>query len=245
MWVRRDVDFSGQGIIRASNGAGASEAASFEMNANDTWQVAQEGGISPDSTDTFGTSAWAGIHVKYVSETSPGSSADGTLSARLLDTIAGGWVETESVGSLSDQTADNYVIGNGRPNLSDPYVDLTVAMFKVYTGTALTDNQVETELQYRNPQVSMWASHKFADGALATDDSGNTRTLTLNGSPSFTSDEPSDILGDDPGGGTPVAVVPTRRYYRERSSGLFLPEWLDRGRRLILPGWTPPLVPTA
>ncbi len=71
---------------------------------------------------------------------------------------------------------------------------------KIWSGVALSDADIITERQYRNPQTNLgnvWATYHMKSGALGTDSSGNTRTLTENSTPTFVTD-PTDILGDDP-----------------------------------------------
>lgn len=90
--------------------------------------------------------------------------------------------------------------------------DIEVAALKVWDGVAPPDSQLRGERLYRNPQsnlANVWGTYHLKSGALGTDSSGNGRTLTATGTPSFAAD-PVDILGDDP-----VAV--------EGSVGLYAP----------------------
>lgn len=73
-------------------------------------------------------------------------------------------------------------------------MDMEIAAWKGWT-IAISDADALTErttLDVTTNTGSEWANYQFASGALETDSSGNARTLTANGTPTFVSD-PSDI----------------------------------------------------
>lgn len=84
-----------------------------------------------------------------------------------------------------------------------------VASVKIWSNVILSDADAQSERLYYNAQNesgSIWAVYKLANGALTTDSSGNGKTLSSAGTPTFASD-PSDILGDDPAGGSVPTII--------------------------------------
>lgn len=76
----------------------------------------------------------------------------------------------------------------------DEPVAANIAFHRIWDGTALSKTQLEAELQSTTPVVTtnLWADYRFASGALTTDSSGNSRSLTATGSPSYVADPDLD-----------------------------------------------------
>ena len=75
-----------------------------------------------------------------------------------------------------------------------------IASYKCWTGVTLNDTQALAERHWLNAQVAgglLW-NYKYVSGALETDSSGNSLTLSVeSGSPAWAAD-PVDIYGTDP-----------------------------------------------
>lgn len=212
-WARVDVDTGTVGLLGITNDFGGQGQIIRSITSDAVNFRHQPGASDLNTTAQPAAGTWYGLCLRYVGESNPGVSADGSL--------LGWYVEDGNVGSgfdeslgpnngLSDDSAIGVAIGSGETDSGA--VQGTFAIVKIFEGT-LTVAQMLTELQYRNPQQTAWASYAFRTGALTTDDSGNARTLTNNdgggSAVAFVSDEPTDILGDDPAAAGPVAQVVT------------------------------------
>jgi len=182
-------------------GGGTNEAVGM-YKLNDKYRIDTSNGSGTQSSSNLSDDTWYGGYITYTAET--GGGGNGATACKLLTTIAGDWIAgfSTSNSSLSDQSAtgdETYNLGCDLANGTNPWA-IEYAMYKIFT-SVLSEADIKTELQYRNPQQTAWASHAFKSGALATDDSGNARSLTLVNTPAYLADEPSDILGDDPASG--------------------------------------------
>jgi hypothetical protein len=110
------------------------------------------------------------------------------------------WESSPLTADTSGRSASSTNFAIGQSIATTFFMSGKLASWKIWTA-ALTDTQLLTEKQYRNPQSnigSVWAVYKFLDNATSVDDtSGNSRTLAKNGT--WTDDtDPAAILGDDP-----------------------------------------------
>lgn len=97
--------------------------------------------------------------------------------------VNGVFVESISSADATDSSG-SMAVGSTGANLPK----ISVAAWKIWTST-LTDPEILAEAGSLAPvKASPWANYQFASGALTTDSSGNGRTLTSNGTPTFTAD---------------------------------------------------------
>lgn len=153
--------------IRAVYNAEGSVCINTHVAANDTWFFVA---LTYDGTNV-------GVHTKFIGEGSLTSqtTSDGT------DTL----------------TPNNLFLPQGPYNYSGTVdVPSVITDVKIWA-SVLTTPQILTESGKYNPQVaSPWAFYKLADSATAaTDSSGNTRTLTVNGAIS-TQTDPTGVWDD-------------------------------------------------
>jgi hypothetical protein len=100
----------------------------------------------------------------------------------------------------SAATWTDLLIGCMRNDSTDESIEATFYNTLVWD-SVITDANLLTQRLYNNSQFGTpWAHYKYATGALDIDASGNSRTLTINGNPTFSADAPTAILGDDPAG---------------------------------------------
>lgn len=161
------------------------------------------------ASPTSNQDIWFYCAAVYTGESTPGSSADGTVDWYIHEngSSLASWTDSGQFTGRSDLSSGNFTIGAGPTAFW--FHDGQIALVKVWENT-LSSAELLTEAQYRNPQVStgLWAHYLFESGALTTDSSGNGRTLTNNNTVTFSSLEPSDIVGDDPAaGGSALPLV--------------------------------------
>jgi hypothetical protein len=187
-WARRDDTTTDENII---GGLGTGPFAQRQIVVGQTNRVRCNHGGTTSFAGLWGnTGEWAFVFMSYDS---------GTLRVRsALDGDADWSVDIGELTGLSDLTPTDFVVGNARADLAASAYLGPIAFMKVWEGRVLTDEEAWDEREYRLPVSStgIWAAWKFDDGELAVDSSGNDRTLTLVGSPTYTADEPTDILGD-------------------------------------------------
>lgn len=210
LWVRRESDTGGPEGAFARNHDNWQQADSFGAHGafgdvfNHYHAATTSGSVG---SATIGT--WFGFMLRYVGETTPGSSADGVSTLHRMNdgdlSEAGAFTQVSTMSGLSNLSPTQIIIGANRQNLESSG-DWTIAMCKVFPFD-LTTTQAITELRYRNPQISSWGAYPFADGNLLNDVSGNGRHLIGIGTPTFSADEPIGIEGDGPGGGTTENVA--------------------------------------
>lgn len=191
-WFRWDTDSGAANFFGLST---ATFSNSFLLNLatdNDVATFHGSGGFGPSDVFTAATATWYYVVLQW-------DAADNSLRGMYLadgDSTFQGDVLDEGLGDL-DPT--DLVIGVGTNDGNDLFPG-TIAFVKIWA-SIVSDANLLTERQYRNVQTgSAWALYKFLTGALTADSSGNSRTLTSNGEPAFSSDEPDAILGDDPAG---------------------------------------------
>jgi hypothetical protein len=206
--VRRDADGGNAavgGALGANSGSGNNtqwvrEEANDEMRP---YNGATQGG---NALDNFVNGTW-----RYIVLSRSGADPNGVLKLRWLDGAETSFGEVTMTGLTAlapTGISINCARGDGTGFATEG--QYTVAFVKIWSTVELSDADCLTERLYRNIQTNTandWALYKFLTGALTTDSSGNSRTLTAVGAPEFNADEPAAILGDDPGGGVGIPKV--------------------------------------
>jgi hypothetical protein len=207
IWARRDTDLgvSERVFCPKTGGSAGVRQATLSVSGSDVLQIG--GPTAPGNmtgNPTFTVASWRLFLITYLGETNPGVSADGVLTIKTLvdgdSAFAAG--NTTQRTAQSDVVSTDFVIAAITNAGSGPFAG-TFANCKVWSGIVISDADALTEMEYRNVQTnggSLWAHYKFLTGALGTDSSGNGRTLTQVATPTFSANEPTAILGDDPGG---------------------------------------------
>lgn len=201
-WMRLDTDDGAAEILFALDDVfGTASAGKVDMLNTNALQLRSADGGNSNLGASMAVGTWTAFLMTYQAE-STGGADDGVLT--LKGTVTGSadsFLASVQQTALTNQSPTDVTIcaeqrdGGGA---GGPFHG-TCALFKVFNAV-LTDQQALNELKYRNPQETAWASWAFRTGALTTDDSGNSRTLTNVGTATFSSDEPTEILGDDPTG---------------------------------------------
>jgi hypothetical protein len=137
----------------------------------------------------------------------------GTLQVRRVLDGGTAWASNQTVPTLATLAPTHLTIGarfgGGTPS---EFAPATCALVKVWSGGTLpTDAEVLAERLNTAATITtgLWARYVFASGSLGTDGSGNSRTLTLTGTPTFSADNPTDLTVS--GGSTPTvsSISPT------------------------------------
>lgn len=193
-WIRRESDTGAAETLLARNDDNWVNSDNLDIAATDSlngWHAVTDVTLGP----AIATATWYGLYLGYSAGTlTIRRIADGDLSA--ATTFDG----SSSVGSLSDLSPTQIIMGAVYSDGTTQSADITIANAKWFA-SALSEADAITELRYRNPQATAWAAYPFASGTLLNDVSGNSRTLTGVGTPTYSADEPTGIEGDDPGGG--------------------------------------------
>lgn len=136
----------------------------------------------------------------------------GTMQVRRVLDGGTAWMSNQTVPTLATLAPTHLTIGarfgGGTPS---EFAPATCALVKIWSGATLpTDAEVLAERLNTNATVTtgLWARYVFATGALGDDSSGNSRPLTLVGTPTFSADNPTDLTT---GGATPTvsSISPT------------------------------------
>lgn len=240
-WIGPDADAgSGLNKYKVSNG----------INSNERMEIFS-GTTAQNCSDDWPTNAW-----RYVVLSRSGSDPNGVLQLRWLETGAATLEGPAQLTGLSALIPTVFGINTSRGSAANGAASatgrLTIAFIKVWSTVELNDTDALAERLYRNIQTNTandWACWTFGNDSgfpLLTDSSGNGRTLSQVGTAPYSADEPSDILGDDPGGGGGT-VEPSRGMARGlmRGIGRGLANasamvkdghlWRPRERRLVMP----------
>lgn len=201
-WFERNSD-SGAGEVGLDThtGTGSERYMPGQVNAADR-MVAVGGGFGTSGAfgpNPLGTGVW-----QYVKMTVTGAGA--AVSMVVKELTDGGSAFASSVtlsggSGLGDYAVDELWIGRDRGNANP--APWTFAFVKVWKGVVLSDADALAEREYYDIQTNLgnqwgnwWSDTDLA--AFLNDRTGNGRTLTQNGTPTFSADAPTAILGASP-----------------------------------------------
>ena len=197
-WFRRDTDSGAEeGVVGITANSFFEWQGLIIIQGGDVIVVQDPGGsASTGITETTGT--WRFFMLRY-------DTGAAVVDLKMcVNGASSSFTATAQRTSTTNATPTDLVIGAREPD-GDAKFAGTFAFVKLFD-SVLTDGDALAERLYRNPQQASYAAYKFASGALTTDSSGNSRTLTSNGTPVHSTDEPSDILGDDPAASSTVGA---------------------------------------
>lgn len=211
MWVRRDADTGADEQIFQRSAGGFTNQNGFKVFGASDFIIAAHGGEETSGLHEVALDTWYYYLLHYQGESTPGSSADGVLTIKYLADGATAFTLDRTITGRSDLSPDRMFLAAYRGDNTSSLPG-TFAFCKIWT-SVLSDADALTEREYRHAQTNLgglWAEYTFDSGAIATDTSGNARTLTAFGTPTHSADEPTAVLGDDPGG-SPAGATLSRR----------------------------------
>lgn len=186
-WFRRTSDSGVEEVWVSSDDGSYFNQYRLRVNTSDELQGTQVFTQNAVNVSPV-TNTWYYVTYRY---------SGGTMAVRHLADGDTAFQSDQSTGGLSDATPDTFTIGaqygGGTP---EAFAPMTCASLKVWSGGTLpTDGELLTERLNTDVTVTtgLWASYDFLTGALDTDRSGNSRTLTLTASPTYTADAPTDL----------------------------------------------------
>lgn len=194
-WIRRDsVSGLREFFIFRSDGSGFTNWSGIE-HLNTTGIARDFHGSQGVGQGLLTEDAWYWIAIWY----------DGTTYhfRRALDG-AGAWAGTDqTLVAAADASVDDIALGAYFSSGGGAVArNISCALWKIWDGGHPTDAELLAERTDDDFIVSTnaWGLYKFESGALTTDSSGNSRTLTNNGTCTYTADDPTDLVR---GGGAP------------------------------------------
>ena len=118
---------------------------------------------------------------------------DGTVTFRWV--VDGGTTWSTGTQAIGVSTLTPTHVNLGARGDGSEWFTGNIAMSKLWSGTLPTADQVLAERLNTDVinTTGLWAAYDFLDEALDTDRSGNSRTLTLVDTPTYTADKPNDL----------------------------------------------------
>ncbi len=201
-WFRRTSDSgTAEVLFSLDSGSSANETLLY-IDSSDQLLVYSNGAVSGNLTANVApivTNTWYWVMIRHTG---------GTLSVRHVADGGSAWA-SNSTSATSALTFSAVTVGaRYGTGTASAFAPSTCALVKLWSGTLPTDAEVLAERLSRDVTVTAgrWGQYKFANGALATDDSGNSRTLTLAGTPTYTADAPTDLAAA--GAGPTITTQP-------------------------------------
>ncbi len=195
-WVRLDTDTAAERAVFGISDGSFFQASRAVIDSGDALVAEQIFSTSGAALGAFTTGVWRWVSLRY----------DGTTQTlRHLNDGGTAWASnvTQTVGTVTPNELALFAeFASGGTLMAG-----TCASLKIWSGTLPTDTEVLAERLNTDVTVTagLWARYAFAEGALGTDGSGNGRTLTLVGTPTFSADRPTDLTIGGGGGGPTVA----------------------------------------
>lgn len=181
-WFRRTSDSGDFDLALCVDDGTSFQRYAVYINTSDQWQGAI-GFTQTASNRNAVVNDWVWMTIRFDGSTlTVRSCLDGETAFNTAVTASG-----------SALTPDRFRIGAS--GAGGDYFPGTVACVKVWSGTLPSDTDLLAERLSISVTATtgLWANYDFLDGALATDRSGNGRTLTLTGTPTYTADKPNDL----------------------------------------------------
>jgi hypothetical protein len=208
-WFRRTSDNGAVNVACCVDDGSFFNRSELKINAGDSWVGQHQ--FTESAQDVAATvNEWRWMTFRYSGNT------------MVIKSVADGgsaFTTGTSDGSLSNLTPDRFRIGAAGD--ASAFFLGTVACVKVWSGTLPDDTALLAERLNTDVTATsgLWASYDFLSGELDVDRSGNSRTLTLTATPTYTADKPDDLTIGGGGGGPSAGAV---RAYRRNQ--LLLPE---------------------
>lgn len=204
VWWRRDSDSGAdEDIWRIGDGSGPFNQTMLRINNLDQHQGTHVFSSTAPALNPVVTSTWYWSMLLF----------DGSeVRVRHVEDGGTAWASNNNITGMSAAAPTEMAIG-AQTSTGGNLFPGTIALMKIWSGTLPTDTELLAERLNANATVTtgLWARYVFDTAALDADSSGNSRTLTLVGTPTFTADKPTDLTvggGVTPPPNTSVLTIP-------------------------------------